>query len=452
MSIFTSILVFVITVLALVTVHEYGHFWVARRLGFKIQKFSIGFGKAIIRWHGKDGVEYVVAILPLGGYVKMLDEHEGPVPENQRHLEFNQKPVWARFAVVAAGPITNILFAVFAFWLMLVIGVNQVKPIVGEVIPNSIAAQAGMVSNQEIVGIDGSHVVDWQDIILRIVERMGDKGVMQITTKSSNGNTSAHKLNLSTWENGGLQPQPLQSLGFQPFHPVVPAIIGKLETNGPASNAGIKVGDKVLSVDGKAVKSWKEFVVAVQNKQNRNITLSILRDGKTIKLPVKTKLKRVSLGREIGYIGVQSQFVKWPEDLKFTQQYSVLNAWYLAWEQTWQLFNFNAIILWKLLRGQISLASLGGPITIYRAADVAFAQGLVVYLSFLGLVSVMLAFVNVLPIPGLDGGHLLYFIIEAIRRKPLTARVQTLGIRLGIIFLVIIMVQATINDVMRLFN
>src|SRR3989338_6693229 len=371
MSILISIIVFIVTVLALVTVHEYGHFWVARKFGFKVQKFSIGFGKAIVRWFGKDGTEYVIAILPLGGYVKMLDEREGEVSPHLRHMEFNQKPVWSRFLVVAAGPGTNILFALIAFWLMFVIGVKQVKPVIGNVIPNSISAQAGLRSQQQIIGIDGKPMKDWQDIILAIVERMGEKGSMAIQVSNNDGSVKTHQLNLNTWDTGGLDPQPLMSLGFEPYQPFVPAIIANFDSKGAASKAGMKIGDKVLSVDGKKVKDWETFVRAIQNKPDAIVKLIVLRNKTRHIINVKTEQKRVSLNSRIGYIGVQGKWVPWSEDLKFEEKYSVFYAWIPAWQEVWRLFDFNAYVLWKLIRGQISLASLGGPITIYKAADVA---------------------------------------------------------------------------------
>lgn len=457
MDVILQITAFVITILVLVTVHEFGHFVVARGLGVKVLRFSVGFGPAMFSWHGKDAVEYRIAWVPLGGYVKLLDARETEVDEKDRAFEFTQQALWKRFSIVLAGPVSNLLFAIVALWLLFSVGLEQAIPVVGKVIPNTAAAQAGVKANQRITRINHSVIENWQDVFLAVANRLGDKGQMVVSTvpfapeRVSKTATTRHVLQLQNWQVDALKPSPLKSLGIVPYRPFVPTIIGEVVRKSPAARAGLRSGDKVLSIEGKTFPDWTEMVSFVKAHPNKTLRFRILRDKHPRVIKV-TLTWRWQLGRGyVGYLGVKQTKVPFPKSHKRFVHYAPWMAVWPAAKQTWKLWAFHFVLFGKLLSGKVSLNSLGGPIMIYRVADQAFRQGFAYFLSFLSLISIMLAFVNVLPIPGLDGGHLLYLAIEGVRGKALSLKTQMLLLRLGIIFLIVIFVQATVNDILRLF-
>lgn len=454
MEVGLKIFAFLFAIFLLVTLHEFGHFIVARRLGIKTLKFSIGFGKAIWRWFGKDGTEYVIAVLPLGGYVKLLDEREGPVPDAEKHLEFNRKPLWVRTLVVIAGPLINLLLAIVAFWLVFTIGIQQIKPIIGSVTPNSIAAQAGVEAGDNIIQIDQHKTDTWQKVVLALVYRMGEKGSMHIQVQPHEmGPIQTHTLDLTHWNIDNLNPDPMQSLGFKPYMPPVTPIVFKTVVHGPADQAGLLPGDKILKIADSPINDWVGFVGYLQTHPGTTANLLIVRDNqqKMLSLTIDKKWVWSHGFKQIGYIGVQSAPITMPDSMKLLAHYSPWGALVPAWQQTVAFTVFNFVVLKKMLLGQISLQGLGGPITIFTSAGAAFIQGIVVYINFLGILSLMLACINILPIPGLDGGHLLFFLIEAIRRRPISVAAQLLAWRIGLILLIMLMLQATMNDLLRLF-
>jgi len=442
-----KIFAFLFAILVLISIHEWGHFFVAKRLGIKVLRYSIGFGKPLWRRLGKDGTEYVIAMIPLGGYVKMLDEREGDVLPSQRHLAFNRQSVSKRFAVVFAGPFINLLFAVVAYWLMFVIGIDATKPVIGAVAPQSIAAKANLKVGELIVGIDQHKTDNWQKVLMALVTRLGEEGTLKVVTQPG----GSHALQIDDWEVDNITPELLGSLGIKPYYPKLPATFGGVQPDSPAGLAGLKKGDRVLSVDGNKVDSWMQLVRYIKKRPLQKLTLEITRDSQRLSIPVTTGRKFGRGWRYEGYIGVQAVPMKMPANMIHRIQYPMLSAFWPAVKETGIFLKFNAITLKKIIVGQISVRTLGGPITIFKVADRAFKQGVAVYIGFLALISVMLAFVNILPIPALDGGHLLFFLIEAIIRKPIPDAVQILALRIGIIFLVVLMFQATVNDLLRLF-
>ncbi len=451
MDILLQILAFSTTVLVLVSVHEAGHFFVARLLGIKVLRFSIGFGKSIWRRTAKNGIEYCVGILPLGGYVKLLDEREVVVPEKEKHLAFNRQSLVTRFLVVLAGPLTNILFAIVAFWIMYAVGYESVRPIIGKVLPETVVATAGVKPNTEIIEVDGQKVKEWQDVILALVKRMGEKGVISLKTLNKSGTLHSYLINIDQWHVDDLNPEPLQNFGIDPYRPHVEPIIDEVEKNSPASRVGLKPGDRILALNDKSLDDFYEFSKFLQKNPKKEVVLNIERNGQQLKLPLKIGTKFVLSGfRTIGYIGIRTKAVDYPEELKRQVHFSVLSAFVPAWNKTWEIFNFNFLVIKKMAKQEISLRSLGGPISIFQTADRALKEGFIVFLSFLGLVSVMLAFVNIVPIPGLDGGHLFFFLLEAIRRKPLSLASEALALRIGMILLLLLMLTVTMNDILRL--
>lgn len=451
-DILLQITAFLVTVLALVSVHEWGHYITARMLGIKVLRYSIGFGRPIWRHTSKKGIEYVISWLPLGGYVKLLDEREGDIPEEEKKFAFNRQPLWSRSLVVIAGPLTNIIFAIFAYWMMFVIGFDSIKPIVHTVTTNTPAAYAGVPPESLIIEVDGKAATTWQDVVLATVERMGEQSSMSLVAKDSKGDTHEYLLDLSKWKIDGLNPQPLKSLGLMPYRPNIAATLDTVQKGGPASLAGLKAGDTILSVDGKKISDWIEFVHYLVPRPDTEVALSYSRDGKILTTNMTIGSRRVLSGfRKQGFIGVAVSPGEIPEKYKMLVKYSIFAAVGPATHETLSFFTFNFVVLKKMFKGEISLKSLGGPITIFKTANRAFREGVVVFLGFLALISTMLAFINVLPVPGLDGGHLLMFIIESVLGRPLSIAAEVLVMRIGMIMLLVLMVAATHNDIMRLF-
>jgi regulator of sigma E protease len=450
-NILLQIFAFLFAIFLLVTIHEFGHFWVAKRAGIKVLRFSIGFGKTLWKRQGKDGTEYVIALLPLGGYVRLLDEREGPVSEAEKHLAFNRKPLLSRFLVLLAGPLTNLILGVIIFWIVFVIGIEQVKPVIGKIAPNSIAAQGGLQPGDELLGIDGHKISTWQQALIAVVYRMGEKGKMEVTVSPKNLNQpKTHILDLTNWKVSGLAPQPLESLGITPYQPAIPPVVSKVVKGQPGDLAGLQQGDRILKINEEPVSDWMDVMDYVQKHPAESTTLLIQRGNTQKNLNISIGEKTVSNFKKIGFIGVAVQAPEWPPGMKYQTHYSLLTAWKPAAQQTALFSVFNFIVFGKMVVGHISLQGLGGPITIFTSAKAAFKEGVIVYLSFLGVLSIMLACLNILPIPGLDGGHLLFLIIEAIRGKPLSLTTQLFAWRLGLLLLIAVMLQATINDLMRL--
>lgn len=450
MLIVLKIFAFLFAVFILVLVHEFGHFWVARRCGVRILKFSIGFGKALFTWQGKNHTQYVLASIPLGGYVKMLDTRETKVAAHDLKYAFDHQPIWRRLLVVLAGPMVNLFFAFLVFWLLLVIGIKVPKPVIGKIVPNSIASVAGLRSGEIIIAIDDKNIADWQQGALTVFSRIGDRGNLMVKTSSEVTRERSYALDINGWKLDSLQPDPLLALGIVPYHPLMPTVIGKVLSDSPAAKFGLQRNDRVISINNHRVTDWDDFIDYIKKYPKQPIDLSVSRNGKLLQFKIITGWKFDAGWKKIGYLGVSSLPVKWPGNMLFEQHYSMLGALVPALDQTWAMLDFNCMALEKLMTGKIFFHVLGGPITIFQSAAAALNAGIVVYTGFLAILSIMLAFVNLLPIPGLDGGHILILGIEAVLRRPISIRAQVLLFRLGLIFLIVLMVQATINDVMRM--
>lgn len=449
MDFLLQILAFISTVLILVSFHEAGHFVVAKMLGIRVLRFSVGFGKKIFRYRDKSGTEYVLALIPLGGYVKLLDEREVVVPPSEKPFSFNAQPLWARTLVVLAGPLTNIVFAILGFWLMFMVGIDSLRPIIGEVLPNSIAQQAGLKAGEEIRAVDGSPTPSLQKVLMALVKRLGEQGDMLIEAGNpANQQYQRYQLPLANWRVNELRPDPLTSLGIRPLQPQVPAVVGEVSKNEPAALAGLQPNDVILAVNQQPIKDWLQFLKFIQQHPNQQAQLQFQRNGQVNN--VVLNISSTHLFKKIGYVGIKPKLIDIPKKYVLARQYPPLSALFIASQETWELFVFNAVIFKKMIMGQISLSSLGGPITIFESANAAFKQGVSVFLAFLSLISVMLAFVNLLPIPGLDGGHLLNFLIEFIIRRPLSLKYEIISIQVGMFVLIVIMLLATFNDVLRL--
>ncbi|WP_110968278.1 RIP metalloprotease RseP [Pseudomonas huaxiensis] len=434
----------------LVTFHEFGHFWVARRCGVKVLRFSVGFGTPLLRWHDRQGTEFVIAAIPLGGYVKMLDEREGDVPLAQAEQSFNRKTVGQRIAITAAGPIANFLLAIVFFWALAMLGSQQVRPVIGGVEAGSLAAVAGLSSGQEIVSIDGEPTNGWAAVNLQLVRRLGESGSLQVGVRSEGATVdSAHTITLDHWLKGADEPDPIRSLGIRPWRPALAPVLAELDPKGPAQAAGLKTGDRLLALDGQALNDWQQVVDTVRGRADSRIVLTVERDGARIELPV-TLASRGEGKSAAGYLGAGVQAVEWPAQMLREVSYGPLEAVGEGLSRTWNMSVLTLDSLKKMLFGELSVKNLSGPITIAKVAGASAQSGLGDFLNFLAYLSISLGVLNLLPIPVLDGGHLLFYLIEWARGRPLSDRVQGWGIQIGISLVVGVMLLALINDLGRL--
>ncbi|HTO20741.1 MAG TPA: sigma E protease regulator RseP [Pseudomonas sp.] len=434
----------------LVTFHEFGHFWVARRCGVKVLRFSVGFGTPLLRWHDRHGTEFVVAAIPLGGYVKMLDEREGEVPAELLGQTFNRKSVRQRFAIVSAGPIANFLLALLFFWLIAMLGTQQVRPVIGQVLPGTPAAEAGLQPGQEILAVDGKVVNGWGAVNLQLVRRLGETGTLQVRVSEPDSTVeSDYQITLNAWLRGADEPDPIQSLGLQPWRPAVPAVLAHIDPSGPAQAAGLRSGDRLLSLDGVALRDWQDLVERVRARADQQVVLDIEREGQQLSLPVRLVGRGDGEARQ-GYLGAGVSGVDWPAEMLREIRYGPLDAVWQGVQRTWSMSALTLDSLGKMLFGELSVKNLSGPITIAKVAGTSAQSGLADFLNFLAYLSISLGILNLLPIPVLDGGHLLFYLYEWARGKPLPEKVQAWGMQIGITLIIGVMLLALFNDLGRL--
>lgn len=441
-----SLFSFIVALGILVFIHEFGHFWVARKNGIKVLRFAVGFGKPIYSWYDKQGTEYTIGLIPLGGYVRMLDTRVDEVEEKDLDVTFNSKKVTQRIAVVAAGPLANFVFAIFALLLMYLIGVPAVKPIVGQVEANSIAAEAGLLPVDEIIQVEDNKVVDWETTAFALLQQVGED---QITVTVRRDNLERQvKLNTPDWTvNEG---RVLAGLGITPYRPSATLTLQQIVEGSAAQKAGLQVNDTLMKMGETELTSWQDAVEIISNSPAQELPVEILRGGQKITLNVRPDSRQTEDGFSQGYLGVAPVVENWPKGYVFEQQYAILPALQKSLERTWAITSLSFQMIGKLLTGDIGLNNLSGPISIAQGAGISAQSGIVYFLSFLALISVNLGVVNLLPLPVLDGGHLMYFFIELIRGKPVSERVQEMGFRIGAFVLMMIMGIAIINDFARL--
>lgn len=440
---------FVLALGILVTVHEYGHFWVARKAGVKVLRFSIGFGKPLFKWHDKYNTEYVIAAIPLGGYVKMLDERVDDVPHNQRHLSFNAKSVQAKIAIVAAGPMANFLFAIFALTIMYLVGVQSVKPVVGDVTQGSRAEQAGIMPSQQIIKIGEDNIVTWQDATYSLMSHLGDKQV-EVTVRDKNLQQRVKTLNLDGWKLDQQDVPPLKSIGVIPFRPQATLTIAAITKGSAAQQANLQVNDKILAVNGETITSWPQLVNVITQSANKSLQFSVKRQDKIKNIIVTPQARVGDNGVNQGFLGVAPVVQQWPEGYVETRRFGPIDSIVRGTKETWRLITLSFDMIGNLITGQVSVKNLSGPVGIAVGAGTSVSYGLVAFLSFLALISVNLGVFNLLPLPVLDGGHLMYYIIELFRKKPVSEKTQEFGFKVGALLLIFLTCFALFNDVSRL--
>jgi regulator of sigma E protease len=464
MSIAWYALWFIVAVSLLVTVHEFGHFWVARRLGFKVLRFSVGFGKPLFERTGADGTVYALAALPLGGYVKLLDEREGPVPTAELSRSFTRKPPWQRILVLLAGPAFNIVFAILVLWGMLWSRgvIEEAKPIVGDVVQTTtvddvvkptVAARAGLHSGDEILAVDGKPVVGRRDVVFGLLDSISAEGAATLSVRGKDGTTRVLTLSVGDSEARRKLTEPaalFTGLGFGFWEPPVPAVIGSIVADGPAAKAGLQKGDQIIEINGKAITDFREVIAATAGSRPGDALAVRYRRGDAEHSVRITVGSYKNDGRRMGFIGVVRPAVpKIPDEMIVSTRLTPVTALSAASVEAWDMTMLQARLVWRMMIGQVSLKNLSGPLSIAEFAGESASDGVTPFLSFLVLISLSLGFLNLLPIPILDGGQVVFQLVEWLKGSPLSERAQAFGQQVGIALLILLMGVALFNDIAR---
>ncbi len=453
-SFLLSLVAFIVAIGILVTIHEFGHYWVARKMGVKVLRFSIGFGKPL--WKkvaGDDATEYVLAAIPLGGYVKMLDEREGDVDPAEVDRAFNRKSVWARIAIVLAGPIANLILAVFLYWIVFIVGITGVAPIVGVPEANSPAEVAGFESGDKIVAVAGRNTPTWDTVYVALLDAIVDNTeLLDFSVETEDGQSASRSLGIDSAELLSSQGDIVGKLGLQRWWPEVDPVIGGVVPDGAAEAAGLKVGDRILTSDGVEVESWGDWVRIIRASPEKTLVLQVQRSTGTEAI----NLTPARLERESGVIGfigareTQSQAVI-DEKLRTVERYGPLQSISKAFQRTWDMMTVSVGMIGKLFTGEASLKNtVSGPISIAQFAGQSVSVGIDHYINFIALVSISLGIFNLFPVPMLDGGHLVYYAVEVVTGKPVSEKIQIVGQQVGLALLGTLMVFVFYQDILRL--
>ncbi len=449
-----SLIAFVVAIAILVAVHEWGHFIVARGLGIKVLRFSIGFGRPILmKKYGPDQTEYCLSAIPVGGYVKLLDERDCEVSIAEQDRAFNRQPIASRIAVLLAGPLLNIIFAILAYWCMFMMGVPGSKPVVGEVMPESIAASAGMLAGDQIVRVGDRSVSTWEGTVLAILDELLAEGNIALEVSHADGSGSPILLETAGLETALTEPGQLFAvLGLSPWLPVLPPVIGELVEGGTAKKAGMQAGDRVIEADGHIMDSWVGWVEFVRERPGESVRVTVLRND----IPVEFDLAIGSVDSEEGLIGRIGASVDMPEDMyedmRANQRYGPVVALGAATAKTWEMSALTVRMVSRMVTGDVSIKNISGPINIAQYAGYSASIGFQPFLNFLAIVSISLGILNLLPIPMLDGGQVVYQLAEAVKGSPVSERAQLVGQQMGILFLLVLMSFAFYNDLARIFG
>ncbi len=448
-----TLLAFIVAIALLVTFHELGHYWVARLCGVQVLRFSLGFGPVIFRKiFAGSSTEWVISLIPLGGYVKMLDEREGDVPSSLLHQAFNQKAVLQKMAIVIAGPLANFLLAIVIYWIMFMHGVQGYKPVLGDIPPNTPAAIAQFLPGEKILSINEKTVTSWQELQWNLMNLALQQGEVNIEGQDVNGINVHHLLSLNSISARDLDGDFLAKLGLRLFQPVLLPVIGKLTASGVAQQAGLQPGDVILRANGVLMHSWADWVGVIRASPGRKVTLDVQRAAAVFTLSFIPETVQES-GAQIGRVGAAPKVdeSEW-QAMLVTVRYDAWLAFIQSLNKTGQTAVISLKMLGKMLTGDVSLKNLSGPLTIADYAGQSAQLGWIAYVGFLALISISLGVLNLLPVPLLDGGHLLYYVVQVLKGSPVSERVWEIGQKIGIAMLGTLMLLALYNDIHRLFS
>ncbi|MBP6095484.1 MAG: RIP metalloprotease RseP [Methyloversatilis sp.] len=436
----------------LITVHELGHYSVARLCGVKVLRFSIGFGRPLItRRYGSDRTEWVLALFPLGGYVKMLDEREGEVDAAELHRAFNRQSVGRRFAIVSAGPVANFLLAVLLYWGLFIHGTEELRPVLAAPATGTPAAMAGVTEGELVRSIDGRKVISAQDLRWNVAQAAVEGATLTLETISESNEVHFRRVDLSGL-GAEVDASLMERAGLQQFRPRIPPVVGAITADGAAARAGVMPGDRILSIDGQAFDDWTTMVGLVRERGGRTVTLKVARGGAQTDLSAEVTEVEEN-GKRFGRLGISPETDPALRDRMFvTADHGVVEAFNMAVTQTWDTALFSLKAFGRMITGELSWKNLSGPVTIADYAGQSASMGLTHYIKFLALISISLCVLNLLPIPMLDGGHLMYYTIELIRGGPVSERIMEIGQQIGLAFLLMLMAFAFYNDINRLFG
>ncbi|HEY3075825.1 MAG TPA: RIP metalloprotease RseP [Burkholderiales bacterium] len=453
MNLLQTIVAFIVALGVLIVVHEYGHYLIARLCGVKVLRFSVGFGRALATWRlGADRTEWVVAAIPFGGYVKMLDEREGPVEQGELARAFNRQSVWQRFAIVIAGPLFNFAFAVLVYAGLFMYGLPEARPLLGSPPQESLAAAAGVRAGDTVRAIDGESITTWQELRWRVLQAALQREPVRLETQDERGHIAEVKLDLRGFPAADVEADVLERVGLRLYRPPLAPVLGQIVPGGAAERAGLAVGDRIVRADGAPIETWEAFVNAVRSKPGAPLSLTLERSGASRTLEVVPDAVAAG-GARIGRIGAGPQQPEgYADKLLVRVQYGPLASLGRAIAKTADISVFSLKMLGKMLIGEVSWRHLSGPVTIADFAGQSASLGWVSYLTFLALISISLGVLNLLPIPLLDGGHLMYYAIEIVKGKPVSERFMELGQRVGLALLLVMMAFAFYNDLNRLLT
>ena len=465
----TTILTTLFALAVLVSVHEAGHFFVARWSGVKVLRFSVGFGRPIFQRIGQDGTEYVFAWIPLGGYVRMLDTRNDEVPKHAMAAAFDQQKVGVRIAIVAAGPIVNLVFAALLYAVVQMAGTTQLIPVIGPVLADSPAQTAGLTPVQQIISIDGQATGSWEAVNLALAKRIGATGYIEMTLQPLDSavlqqqavqanaedqlplldGVVTYSVPVNRWMAEAVQTSPLSQLGIEPWRPSVPIVIDRVIEGGAAQLGGLRVGDKIVALNQQPMAGFNEFVAYVQGHPDESVLVALERGEELLLLPLTLHSDVNLAGGLIGKIGVGVASISWPYSIQYQQQLGLVDGLLAGGEKTLEMASLTLSFLGRMVQGVVSIEHLSGPISIAKIAAASAASGLITYISFMAYLSVSLGVLNLLPVPMLDGGHLLYYFIELVTGRKVPDRIQAVGLRIGMAIVFSVMIIAIANDLMR---
>lgn len=444
-----TLVYFIVAISILVVIHEYGHFWVARRAGVQVLRFSVGFGKPLFSFKDRYGTEFSLAPIPLGGYVKMLDSREAPVADHLKHQEFNSKSPWARIAIASAGPIANFLFAILVYAVLFWGGSKEFIPVVADTVAESPAAVAGVQPGDELVAIGDEPTPSWQSVSWALLSYIGETRTVDLVVLRD-GVEQTLPLRLNRWLSEEEGPDPLGGLGVVPRLPEVPLVLAQVMEDSAAAKAGLQPGDLLVAANGEKIDDWRTWVDLIRRSAGQSVVVEYERDGRLFETEAFPHSVTLDSGEKVGQIGVIPVSPKAPDDWVREIKPGPVQAMWMGIDKTWSLIVLTLDSLWKMLTGDVSVKNLSGPITIAKVAGDSASSGLIVFVNFLALLSVSLGVLNLLPVPMLDGGHILFYTAELLRGKPLPESVQIAAVKVGMMLLLMLMVVAFYNDISRL--